>query len=107
MAMKLVKKTDEYSIYQRGDNRYAVKDANKQPVNAEEKVRILVEAELLKVAVPLKPEAPAADEADAEDAQRERDRREADFQARVAATIATDGECRSAEESTSSEVATL
>ena len=46
-------------------------------------------------------------QADAEDAQRERDRREADFQARVAATIATDGECRSAEESTSSEVATL
>ena len=33
MAMKLVKKTDEYSIYLRGDKRYAVEDSRKKPVN--------------------------------------------------------------------------
>lgn len=61
MAMKLVKKTAEYSIYQRGDERYAVKDANKKAVNGDEKVRILVEEELLKVAVPA--EKPVVEEA--------------------------------------------
>ena len=66
MAMKLVKKTDEYSIYLRGDKRYAVEDARKKPVNGDEKVRILVAEELLKVAVPAKKEEPAAEEAPAE-----------------------------------------
>ena len=50
MAMKLVKKTAEYTIYQRSDDRYAVKDANKKPVNGDEKVRILLAEELIKVA---------------------------------------------------------
>ena len=36
MAMKLVKKTAEYSIYQRGDNRYAVKDGGRNAVNGDE-----------------------------------------------------------------------
>ena len=67
MAMKLVKKTDEYSIYQRGDDRYAVKDANKNAVNGDEKVRILVAAELVKVTLPAAPEEPAAEEAAVED----------------------------------------
>ncbi|MEM6583163.1 MAG: hypothetical protein AAF699_17930 [Pseudomonadota bacterium] len=77
MAMKLVKKTDEYSIYLRGDNRYAVKDAKKQAVNGADKVRILVEEELVKAAVPAADDAPAAEEAedaatdDAEDAAAE------------------------------------
>lgn len=64
MAMKLVKKTDEYSIYQRGDKRYAVKDANKNPVNGEEKTRILLAEELIKVTLPA--EKPAEEEAPAE-----------------------------------------
>ena len=52
MAMKLIKKTDEYKIYMRGDDRYAVQDANGKPVNGEEKVRILVAEDLIKVTVP-------------------------------------------------------
>lgn len=56
MAMKLVKKTDEYSIYQRSDDRYAVKDANKSPVNGDDKVRILVAEELIKASLPAEPE---------------------------------------------------
>ena len=68
MAMKLVKKTDEYSIYKRSDDRYAVKDANKNPVNGDEKVRILVAEELVKVTLPGAPEEPEAEEAPAEEA---------------------------------------
>jgi hypothetical protein len=72
MAMKLVKKTAEYSIYKRGDERYAVKDANKKAVNGEEKVRILSAEDLIKVTLAAKPmleekapvaEAPAEEEA--------------------------------------------
>ena len=66
MAMKLVKKTDEYSIYLRGDKRYAVEDARKNPVNGDDKVRILVAEGLLKVAAPAKVEEPSAEETPAE-----------------------------------------
>jgi hypothetical protein len=64
MAMKLVKKTDQYSIFKRGDDRYAVQDAGKNAVNGDEKVRILVEEGLITVAVaaPVE-EAPAEEEA--------------------------------------------
>lgn len=68
MAKKLVKKTAEYSIYQRGDARYSIKGANnKKPINGDEKTRILQAEELVKV-LKSKPaaEAPAADEAAAE-----------------------------------------
>jgi len=71
MAMKLVKKTVEYSIYLRGDKRYAVEDARKQPVNGDEKVRILVEEGLVKTVVPAKPEEPVAEEAPVEEASAE------------------------------------
>ncbi|MEP0203328.1 MAG: hypothetical protein ABJ084_03195 [Halioglobus sp.] len=70
MAMKLVKKTDDYSIYQRGDKRYAVEDASKSAVNGEEKVRILVEEGLITVSVAAEPEAAVeevAEEAAAEE----------------------------------------
>ncbi|MEM9253800.1 MAG: hypothetical protein AAGA91_00045 [Pseudomonadota bacterium] len=52
MAMKLVKKTDAYSIYQRSDKRYAVKDGSKNPINGVEKTRILVEEELIVASIP-------------------------------------------------------
>ena len=63
--MKLVKKTEQYSIYKRGDERYAVKDVNKKPVNGEEKARILVAEDLVKVT---RREKPAVEEAPAVDA---------------------------------------
>jgi hypothetical protein len=68
--MKLVKKTSEYTISQRRDSRYAVVDANKKPVNGEEKIKILLAEELIKLTAPAvvaEPEA-AAEEAPAEDA---------------------------------------
>ncbi len=69
MAMKLVKKTDEYSIYQRGDDRYAVKGADKKPINGDEKARILLAEELIKVTLPAEPapEEEATEEAAAEE----------------------------------------
>lgn len=70
MTMKLVKKTDDYSIFQRGDERYAVKDAAKKPVNGEEKVRILLEEGLITVAESAPVEA-AVEEAPAEEASEE------------------------------------
>ena len=64
MAMKLIKKMAEYKIFMRGDDRYAVQDANGKPVNGEEKVRILVEEDLIKVTMPSpKKEAPESDDA--------------------------------------------
>ena len=52
MAMKLIKNTAEYKIFMRGDDRYAVQDASGKPVNGEEKVRVLVEEDLIKVTLP-------------------------------------------------------
>ena len=69
MAMKLIKKTADYKIFMRGDERYAVQDANGKPINGEEKVNILVAEDLIKVIVPSpKEEAPAeAEDAGADD----------------------------------------
>ena len=65
MAMKLIKKMADYKIFMRGDDRYAVQDANGKPVNGEEKVRILVEEDLIKVTLPSpKEEAPESDDAE-------------------------------------------
>lgn len=65
MALKLVKKTAEYSIYKRSDDRYAVQDANKQAVNGDEKVKILLAEELIKVTAAA---APAVEEVAEEEA---------------------------------------
>lgn len=64
MAMKLIKKMADYKIFMRGDDRYAVQDANGKPVNGEEKVRILMGEDLIKVTLPSpKKEAPESDDA--------------------------------------------
>ena len=68
MAMKLIKKTGDYSIYARGDSRYAVKNSDKQPVNGDEKVKILLAEGLIKVtepSAPAEPEEASAGEGDA------------------------------------------
>ena len=50
--MKAVVKTDDYTIYQRRDERYAVEDANKKAINGDEKAAILSKHELIKVTLP-------------------------------------------------------
>ena len=64
MAMKLVKKTEDYSIFKRSDDRYAVQDGNRNAVNGDEKVRILVEEGLITAAVAAAPEEAPAEEAE-------------------------------------------
>src|SRR6056300_1259718 len=83
MAMTLIKKTDDYRIFQRGDQRYAVQDGTGKPINGEEKVKILLAEELIKVTLPADPdpeveaaeevadEESAADEVVAEEASEE------------------------------------
>lgn len=65
--MKQVKRSAEYTIFQRRDNRYAVRNADGKWVNGDDKVAILIEAGLAKKPEP-KPveEAPAEEEAAAE-----------------------------------------
>ena len=61
--MKVIKKTKDYVIYQKSSGRYAVKDANKNWVNADEKVKILLAEKLIKAFVP---PAPAVEEPEPE-----------------------------------------
>ena len=67
MAMTLIKKTDEYRIFQRGDERYAVQDGVGKPINGEEKVKILLAEELIKVTLPAEPQPEAEPEAAADE----------------------------------------
>ncbi|NCF32750.1 MAG: hypothetical protein GWP50_04180 [Proteobacteria bacterium] len=75
--MKLVTRTDDYTIYQRRDSRYAVLGANKTPINGDEKVAILLKHELVKAPEVKQPEpepeaeqeAEAAEEVEAEAAE--------------------------------------
>ena len=67
--MKVVAKTDEYTIYQRRDERFAVQNNERSWVNGDAKVAILVEHKLIAVAAPKpapEPE-PAPPEAEAAD----------------------------------------
>ncbi len=66
--MKTIKKTADYTIYQKKSARYAVKNADKKWVNGDDKLKILIAEKLLKVAAPkakpaaeAEPEAPAAE----------------------------------------------
>ncbi|MDE0746823.1 MAG: hypothetical protein OSB23_03525, partial [Porticoccaceae bacterium] len=85
--MKVIKKTKDYVVYQKSSGRYAVKDANRNWVNADEKIKILLGEGLIKAVMPAAPvveeapveevaaveeapvveEAPAAEEAPAEE----------------------------------------
>lgn len=60
--MNAVKKTAEYTIFKRRDDRYAVVDANKKSINGDEKVAILQAEGLL-----AKPEPKPVEEAPAEE----------------------------------------
>lgn len=63
--MKVIKKTSEYTITQRRDERYAVIDAKKKPVNGDEKVKILLAEDLIKVTLPAPAPEPEVEEAEA------------------------------------------
>ncbi len=70
MGMKLIKKTAEYRIYQRRDDRYAVENAERKPVNGDEKAAILLAEGLITAPAPKQPE-PEEPEAAEEEAAAE------------------------------------
>jgi hypothetical protein len=57
--MQQVKKTPEYTVYQKKSGRYAVQGRNKQWLHGEDKVRALVDQQLVKVLTPKAPPAEA------------------------------------------------
>jgi hypothetical protein len=64
-VMKAVASTDEYTVYQRRDGRYAVKGADKKPINGDAKVAILLQHDLIKAPAPKAPEPEPEVEAEA------------------------------------------
>lgn len=60
--METVKATKEFKILKKKNGRFGVKNAKGQWINGEEKVKILTQEGLIKVSVPKKVEAPAAEE---------------------------------------------
>jgi len=69
--MKVIASTDEYTIYQRRDGRYAVKAAGNKAVNGDDKVAILRQHELIAAPAPKAPEPEAVDEPEVADAEGE------------------------------------
>ena len=65
--MKVIARTDEYTIYKKRNERYAIRNAARAWVNGNEKVAILLEHKLIEAPAPKAP-APEAEEAAAEEA---------------------------------------
>lgn len=67
--MKVIKKTEKYTIYQKRSGRYAVQGESRSWINAAEKVAILSAEDLIKAPASkvADAEAPAADETIAEE----------------------------------------
>jgi len=63
--MQQVKKTGDYTIFQKKSGRYAVKGKDKQFLHGEDKTRILLAEDLIKKPEP-KPPAPASEAPEAE-----------------------------------------
>ena len=75
--MEQIKKTAEYTIYQKKSSRYAVRDANRKWVNGDEKIKILLGEKLIKAAMP-KPKAKEEKEEKTEEGSEEKSGGEAD-----------------------------
>ncbi len=64
--MKVIATTDEYTVYQKRNQRYAVRRADRAWVNGDEKVAILLEHKLIEAPVPKAPDPEPAADAEAE-----------------------------------------
>lgn len=74
--MKKLKKTGEYSIFQKRSGRYAVRDTNKQWIHGEDKTKLLLAEGLIQIPEPkpaAPPETPAEEAPEAAAAQTESD----------------------------------
>lgn len=70
--MKKLKKTDQYSIFQKRSGRYAVRGKNKQWIHGEDKTKLLLAEGLIQVPEP-KPTAPPEEAPEAAEVQSESD----------------------------------
>ena len=66
--MKVIAKTDEYTIFQKRSERYAVRSAQRQWLNGDAKVAILRQHQLIKPPAVKAPEPEPVAEAPADDA---------------------------------------
>ena len=64
--MKVVKRTADYTVYQKRSERYAVQGKDKAWVNGDDKAKILLEEGLIKVVLPKPPEPEPEAEPEAE-----------------------------------------
>ena len=60
--MKVKLKTDEYTIFERRDGRFAIKDAGGNPLNGDDKIEVLLQNGLIESAAPRSEEASSDDE---------------------------------------------
>ena len=97
--MKTVKKTAEYTIYQKRNNRYAVKGANANWLNGEEKVAILLAENLIKLTQPAAPE--VEEEAPADAAEETAEETTKDTSAEVEPSVDSNDDAEPTEESDS------
>lgn len=67
--MEVVKETKEYTILKKRNGRFGVKNQKGKWIGKEEKVKILLDAGLIKVALPKKEEAPVEEAAAEETAE--------------------------------------
>lgn len=67
--MEVVKRTSDYTIFQKRSKRYAVKGGDNKWINGEPKVKILLQEKLVEAKLPAAK--PAAEEASAEEAAAE------------------------------------
>ena len=97
--MKTVKKTAEYTIYQKRNDRYAVKGANANWLNGEEKVAILLAENLIKLTQPAAPE--VEEEAPADTAKETAEETTKDTSAEVEPSADSNDDAEPTEESDS------
>ena len=64
--MKVVKRTADYTVYQKRSERYAVQGPDKAWINGDDKAKILLDEGLIKVVLPKPPEPEAEPEAAAD-----------------------------------------
>ncbi|MAV75357.1 MAG: hypothetical protein CL691_01875 [Cellvibrionales bacterium] len=100
--MKTVKKNAEYTIYQKRNNRYAVKGANANWLNGEEKVDILLAENLIKLTQPAAPE--VEEKAPADTAEDTAEETTEDTSAEVEPSADSNDDAESSEESDSDKV---
>ena len=71
--MKVVKKTDEHTIFQKRNGRYGVRDAEREWINGDDKTRILLDAGLIETKLPQPSAEPEAADTGAEETQEDDD----------------------------------